>query len=87
MYKKILAAASLAAFVSPAYADILVILPESGAMARASQSIKRGFLSAYTASGSKEKIIFVDSAKNSIDTIFKKLNHKTKLIVGPLARN
>jgi outer membrane PBP1 activator LpoA protein len=88
MYKKIWLLFSLAAIMSPAYADVLVILPESGAMARAGQSIKRGFLSAYTASGSKEKIIFVDSAKNSIDTIFKKkLNSKTKLIVGPLARS
>lgn len=88
MYKKIWLLFSLAAIMSTAYADVLVILPESGAMARAGQSVKRGFLSAYTASGSKEKIIFVDSAKNSIDTIFKKkLNSKTKLIVGPLARS
>lgn len=76
-----------AAFVSPAYADILVILPESGAMARASENIKRGFLSAYAASGSQEKIIFADSTKNSMDYIFKKkVNNKIKLVVGPLAR-
>ena len=53
-YKKYCLLLGLAALVSPVYADILVILPESGTMARASQSIKRGFLSAYTASGSKE---------------------------------
>lgn len=47
---------SLAALISPAYADVLVILPESGPMARAGESIKRGFMSAYTASGSKEKL-------------------------------
>lgn len=77
----------LAASISPAYADVLVILPESGAMARAGDSIKRGFLSAYTASGSKEKLIFVDSTTNSMDSIIKKkTNNKTKLIVGPLAR-
>lgn len=86
-YKKYWLLLSLAAIVSPVYADVLVILPESGPMARAGQNIKRGFLSAYTASGSKEKIIFVDSAKNNIDTIFKKrVNNKTRLIVGPLAR-
>ena len=86
-YKKYWLLLCLAACMSPAYADVLVILPESGTMARAGQSIKRGFLSAYTASGSKEKIIFVDSAKNSIDSIFKKeVTHKTRLIVGPLAR-
>ncbi|WP_436896980.1 penicillin-binding protein activator [Acinetobacter gyllenbergii] len=86
-YKKYWLLLCLAACMSPVYADVLVILPESGTMARAGQSIKRGFLSAYTASGSKEKIIFVDSAKNNIDTIFKKnINNKTQLIVGPLAR-
>jgi len=86
-YKKYWLLLCLAACMSPVYADVLVILPESGTMARAGQSIKRGFLSAYTASGSKEKIIFVDSAKNNIDTIFKKrVNNKTRLIVGPLAR-
>lgn len=86
-YKKYCLLLGLAALVSPVYADILVILPESGTMARASQSIKRGFLSAYTASGSKEKIIFVDSTKNSIDTIFKKkIDHNVHLIVGPLLR-
>ncbi|WHP06907.1 penicillin-binding protein activator [Acinetobacter corruptisaponis] len=86
-YKKYWLLLCLAACMSPAYADVLVILPESGTMARAGQSIKRGFLSAYTASGSKEKIIFVDSAKNSIDSIFKKkVTNKTRLIVGPLAR-
>lgn len=86
-YKKYWLLLCLAACVSPVYADVLVILPESGTMARAGQSIKRGFLSAYTASGSKEKIIFVDSAKNNIETIFKKrVNNKTRLIVGPLAR-
>jgi hypothetical protein len=78
---------SLAACVRPVYADVLVILPESGPMARAGESIKRGFISAYNASASKEKIIFVDSAKNSIDQIFKtKVNQKTQLIVGPLLR-
>jgi len=78
----------LAAFIHPAYADVLVILPESGAMARAADSIKRGYMSAYAASGSKEKVIFVDSEKNSIDNIFKtKVNKKTKLVVGPLARS
>lgn len=56
-YKKYWLLLCLAACMSPAYADVLVILPESGTMARAGQSIKRGFLSAYTASGSKEKII------------------------------
>ena len=86
-YKKYCLLLGLAALVSPVYADILVILPESGTMARASQSIKRGFLSAYTASGGKEKIIFVDSTKNSIDTIFKKkIDQNVHLIVGPLLR-
>jgi hypothetical protein len=41
-YKKYCLLLGLAALVSPVYADILVILPESGTMARASQSIKSG---------------------------------------------
>lgn len=78
----------LVALISPAiYADVLVILPETGAMARATESIKRGFLSAYTVSGSKEKIIFVDSSKNNIEMIVKKkVDKNTRLIVGPIAR-
>lgn len=79
---------SLAALIGPAYADVLVILPESGPMARAGESIKRGFMSAYTASGSKEKIIFVDSAKSNVNQIFKtRVNKNTKLVVGPLGRS
>jgi len=50
----------LAAMMSPVYTDVLVILPESGVIARASNGISPCFLSAYTASGGKEKIIFVD---------------------------
>ena len=87
MYKKYGLLLSLAACVSPTYADVLVILPESGAMARAGDSIKRGFLSAYQASQSQEKIIMVDSAKYSMAQILKtQVNKNTKLIVGPLQR-
>ena len=37
-YKKYWLLLCLAACMSPAYADVLVILPESGTMARAGQS-------------------------------------------------
>ena len=78
---------SLAACVSPVYADVLVILPESGPMARAGESIKRGFISAYSASSSKQKLIFVDSERHSMANILKNtVNKKTQLIVGPLLR-
>lgn len=88
MYKKYGLLLSLAACVSPAYADVLVILPESGVMARAADSIKRGFISAYSASSSKQKLIFVDSERHSMANILKHtVNKKTQLIVGPLERS
>lgn len=73
---------------SHAHAEVLVILPESGAMARAGLSIKQGFMSAYQASGMKIPIKFVNSDKTSIAQLLKKnVNSKTQMVVGPLARN
>lgn len=78
----------LAAFTSATQADVLVILPQSGAMERAGATIKRGFMSAYKASGSKEKLIFADSTTNSMENILRKnVNVKTSLIIGPLVRS
>lgn len=73
--------------VVKAQAEVVVILPESGPMARAADNIKAGFLSAHSASGSEEAIRFIDSTQHSIPIIFKKMiNKKTKLVVGPLDR-
>ena len=86
--KKRLMLACFAAFVTQAQAEVLVILPETGPMARATSSIKSGFMSAYALSEDKVPLKFINSDKQSIKTILAKhLNKKTQLIVGPLAKN
>ena len=84
---KILVATILVGAVSYAQAEVLVILPESGPMARAANSIKQGFMSAYQASGSKVPVKFVNSDQANMPALLKKnVNSKTQMIVGPLAR-
>ena len=71
-----------------AQAEVLVILPESGPMARAGLSVKQGFMSAYQASGQKTPIKFVNSDKKQISQLLKiNVNKKTQMVIGPLARN
>ncbi len=71
-----------------AQAEVLVILPESGPMARAGLSIKQGFMSAYQASGMKTPIKFVNSDQKSMAQLLKRhVSKSTQMIVGPLARN
>lgn len=86
--KKRLLLACFAAFISQAQAEVLVILPESGPMARAASSIKSGFLSAYALSEDKAPLKFINSDKQSIKKILAKyLNKNTQVVVGPLAKN
>ncbi|NNH01069.1 penicillin-binding protein activator [Acinetobacter sp. ANC 5414] len=71
-----------------AQAEVLVILPESGPMARAGLSVKQGFMSAYQASGQKTPIKFVNSDQKQIVQLLKNnVNKKTEMVIGPLARN
>lgn len=68
-------------------AEVLVILPESGPMARAGLSIKQGILSAYQASQTNMPLKFVNSDQKTINAILKKnVSQKTQMIIGPLAR-
>lgn len=70
-----------------AQAEVLVILPESGPMARAGLSVKQGFMSAYQASELETPIKFVNSDKKPIAQLLKQnVNKKTQMIIGPLAR-
>ncbi|TCB71700.1 hypothetical protein E0H88_04605 [Acinetobacter sp. ANC 4216] len=70
-----------------AQAEVLVILPESGPMARAGLSVKQGFMSAYQASELETPIKFVNSDKKPIAQLLKQnVNKKTQMIVGPLPR-
>ncbi|MBJ9985794.1 penicillin-binding protein activator [Acinetobacter sp. S40] len=86
--KKRLLLVCFAAFISQAQAEVLVILPESGPMARAASSIKSGFMSAYALSEDKVPLKFVNSDKQNIKNILaRNVNKKTQLIVGPLSKS
>ena len=85
--KKIWLLIGLFGWIQAAQADILVILPETGALARAGLSIKQGFLSAYQASGNQEPLKFVDATGQNMKTLLsKQVKAKTRLVVGPLDR-
>lgn len=69
-------------------AEVLVILPESGPMARAGNSIKLGIDSAQHASQANIQLKFVNSDQKSIKNILKThVTKTTQMIIGPLARN
>ena len=71
-----------------AQAEVLVILPESGPMERAGNSIKQGFMAAYQASQSQIPLKFVDETKMQLEQVIKQAEDQgTKIIVGPLLRS
>lgn len=88
MYKKLITTALLSTTLGMTmfvHAEILVILPETGAMASAADSIKRGFVAANQQAGNKYVIRFVDIHKMPLSNILKtQVSKKTELIVGPL---
>ena len=68
-----------------ANAEILVILPETGPMASASESIKRGFASANKQANNKYDIRYINVTKTPLSSIIKtQVSKTTQLIVGPL---
>ncbi|GEM_PF-922693 len=78
----------LVSYISSVQAEVLIILPESGPLARAASSIKQGFLSAYATSGQKVPLKWVNSNQKNISQLLKQhVNKKTKMVVGPLARS
>lgn len=85
--KKSLLCLGLLGMVFQAHAEVLVILPESGPMARAGNSIKLGIVSAQQASTSKIPLKFVNSDQKKISDLLKKnVTAKTQMVIGPLAR-
>lgn len=73
--------------VNATQAEVLVILPESGPMARAALSIKKGFMQAYQASKSDIPLRFVNSDTQDIAMLLnREVSEHTQMIVGPLAR-
>ena len=84
--KKIMGMVLLSVF-SIAQAEVLVILPESGPMERAGNSIKQGFMAAYQASQSNLPLRFVNETTITPEQLLKMhINDKTQLIIGPLSR-
>jgi uncharacterized protein len=71
-----------------AQAEVLIILPDSGPMARASSNIKSGIDIAYKASNAQIPLKFVKVEQLSINQLLKNnINKNTQLIIGPLARS
>ncbi len=66
-------------------AEVLVILPETGAMANAAESIKRGLMQANHQAGNKYTFKFVDIGQQAIaDVLKKQVGKNTELVIGPL---
>lgn len=69
-------------------AEVLIILPASGPMSVAANSVRDGIEAAYYAGNSRPVLRFVDNSQRSITDILKtEVKRNTQLIIGPLARN
>lgn len=78
---------ALLGMVFQAQAEVLVILPESGPMARAGNSIKLGIVSAHEASKANIPLKFVNTDQKNIKDVLKQnVSKTTNMIIGPLAR-
>lgn len=86
--KKEIIVIGLLGVVLQAKAEVLVILPESGPMARASNSIKMGLVNAHRSVKSNQQLKFVNSDQTTMKQILRQnVTKSTDLIIGPLARN
>lgn len=86
-YRQTILGFGLLSMVWTAHADVLVILPETGPLARASSSIKLGISTAYQAMGAKTVLKFVNTDQKTMSAVLKQnVNKQTQMIIGPLAR-
>lgn len=86
-YRQTILGFGLLSMIWTAHADVLVILPETGPLARASSSIKLGISTAYQATGSKTVLKFVNTDQKTMSAVLKQnVNKQTQMIIGPLAR-
>lgn len=70
-----------------AQAEVLIILPEKGAMALAADSVRDGIQAAYYAGKYQPTLRFVDNSQRSITDILKnEVKKSTQLVIGPLSR-
>lgn len=87
IYRKGLICFGLLIGVSTVQAEVLVILPETGDLARAGFSIRQGMQSANQMAGDKTSFKFINANDNNIAALLKKhVNKKTEMVIGPLAR-
>ena len=87
-YRQTVLGLGLMSMMWMAHADVLVILPETGPLARASSSIKLGISTAYQAMGAKTVLKFVNSDQKSMSAVLKQqVDQHTQMIIGPLARH
>lgn len=69
------------------HAEVLVLLPERGALAAASASVKEGLSAAYYAGTRQPALRFVDSSDQPMDILLaKEVKSTTELVIGPLSR-
>ena len=75
-------------YVPLSYAEVLVLLPERGALAPASASVKDGLIAAYYAGTRQPAVRFVDSSDQPMDILLaKEIKPTTELVIGPLSRD
>ena len=87
-YKKGMMCLGLVGMIFQAQAEVLVILPESGPMARAGNSIKQGIMSSQQASLANLQLKFVNSDQKNIKDLLKAhVTKSTQMVIGPLARS
>ncbi len=73
------------ALTTLAQAEILVILPETGPMANASDSIKRGLIQANHQASNKYTFNFINIDQQSVSDVLKKhVTKSTEMVIGPL---
>ena len=86
-YRQTLFGLGLLSMMITAQAEVLVILPETGPLARASNSIKLGISTAYQATGAKTVLKFVNTEQKTMSAVLKQnMNKQTQMIIGPLVR-
>lgn len=86
-YRQTLFGLGLLSMMITAQAEVLVILPETGPLARASNSIKLGISTAYQATGAKTVLKFVNTEQKTMSAVLKQnINKQTQMIIGPLVR-
>lgn len=78
---------SLWAGMTLAKAEVLVILPQTGNMARAAESVKAGIEAVRQANQDTMPVMYVDANQIPIEDVFRRyVTAQTQLVIGPLDR-